>query len=761
MQSELEEAEDPFSDADAEAQIEIVLQADPLLEVEGDVGQKHSSLAKLCTEEAVKGLPVRETPAPDPFAIKSGVNGVLAELRSMAEGGTSIDEEKDLDWIRNVDLHVHDAERFVAGSFNTHAPAWEALLEGSNRASSKTVLGIIQKGLKPSFVGTHEALDQKKKRVLAMLRKVVPKDELSKFLSGRLPHQIEFPNHKSAEENADFVWEQVSNNVTSGAVESYPKGKKPKVVNPLGVVFNPKGRLILDALYPNLFMKRFSFKYETLRDILVFLRKEGFMVTWDLKSGYFHVLVHPDFRQYFGFKVGEVYFHYRVVSFGFAQACYFFTLILQEPLLVLREHSVPVSGYIDDGFSADESKAKCIWVLVRILRLFTHLGAHFSLPKCQLEPLQVAAWLGFVVDSISETFSISEKKLAKIVGALQSVLQADVITARDLAEMAGKLVSVAPAVLSALLFVRPFFAAMKGKESWDVAFDSPDAVKETARLFLSKLPEWNGRRWYSYPVGLSSSSDASDVGYGGFVQLPGKEPLEVAGTFTSKEAELSSTARELLGILATLKSAVQESPDGLKFSTCLITTDNLGASHALNKLKSSSPDVNEVLQRFFALCCDHKIDIRATWKPREELEAEDLLSRQPDASDWEISQAELKEILHFFHVRICVDLFASDTWHTVANFVSLRYTPGCMAANALMQDWKALEPEGGFAWAFPPVRLINDTVCLLERFKVNAVLVVPKKEASNWWVKIHHWKLNLVAPRSGRLPGRKHLVALA
>ncbi|GAQ85833.1 putative DNA/RNA polymerases [Klebsormidium nitens] len=600
---ENEEAEDLLSLPDYDAdEIEIDLRSDPLEDAAESSELQRSSLAQLCTEENVSNLQMREPLAPDPTFLRSGVEQVLAELQVMANGSAVIDELADVDWIQNVNSHVLDSEEFVAGSFNSHAAAWEKLTESSSRASTKTVIGIIKNGLKPSFVGTQDASDQKRKRVVGMLRRVVRKEEISKLLSGRLPHQIEFPNHKSAEDNAEFVWDQVRNNIVSGAVEPYAKGKKPKVVNPVGVVFNPKGRLILDAQYPNL------------------------------------------------------------------------------------EQSVPVSGYIDDGFSADEEKAKCRWILVRILRLFSHLGAHFSLPKCQLEPLQIAAWLGFVVDSVGETFSISEKKLAKIEAALLSVIQSDVISARDLAEMAGKLVSVAPAVLPALLFVRPLFAAMKGKESWDVAFESPDAVKETARLFLMKLREWNGRRWYSYPVGLSSSSDASDVGFGGFVRMPGKELLEVAGTFTAEEAQLSSTARELLGILATLQTAVQESSDRLRFSTCLITTDNLGASHALNKLKSSSPDVNAVLQKFFALCCDQKIDIRAAWKPREELEAEDLLSRQPDASDWGISQAELSKILRFFQVQISVDLFASDTWHTVANFVSLRYSPGCLAANALLQD---------------------------------------------------------------------------
>jgi hypothetical protein len=55
-------------------------------------------------------------------------------------------------------------------------------------------------------------------------------------------------------------------------------------------------RLVVNGMYINSFMKSMPFKYERLRDILTFLKKGGFVSSWDLKSGYFHVLIHPRFR---------------------------------------------------------------------------------------------------------------------------------------------------------------------------------------------------------------------------------------------------------------------------------------------------------------------------------------------------------------------------------------------------------------------------------------------------------------------------------
>lgn len=55
------------------------------------------------------------------------------------------------------------------------------------------------------------------------------------------------------------------------------------------------------------------------------------MATWDLKSGYFHVPIHQKYRRYFAFRVGNLTFAFNALCFGFLQACYVFTKVMQEP----------------------------------------------------------------------------------------------------------------------------------------------------------------------------------------------------------------------------------------------------------------------------------------------------------------------------------------------------------------------------------------------------------------------------------------------
>jgi hypothetical protein len=118
------------------------------------------------------------------------------------------------------------------------------------------------------------------------------------------------------------------------------------------------------------------------------------------------------------------------------------------------------------------------------------------------------------------------------------------------------------------------------------------------------------------------------------------------------------------------------------------------------------------------------------------LKAEDLLSRQPDASDWGICESLYGKICAAFGVTIAIDLFASHAWHVTPRFVSLIYTPGCYATQALLLDWRALLSNGEFAWIFPPVRVISKVVQLVERYRINCLLLVPEQKAANWWIHI-------------------------
>jgi hypothetical protein len=194
-----------------------------------------------------------------------------------------------------------------------------------------------------------------------------------------------------------------------------------------------------------------------------------------------------------------------------------------------------------------------------------------------------------------------DKKRAKVRSALSRFLEEDSITPRQLATVAGKLISLSPAVLPASLYSRPFFQALQGKASWDEIFASSAEVKETVGIWLENLDTWNGRRWYAQPMSLTASSDASDFGFGGRVTLPDGSSVPVAGNLKESEIPMSSTAREVIGFLRLLEATAQMFPDQIKDSTIQVIGDNQGAVQAINQFRSKAIDISDALKKVFSL----------------------------------------------------------------------------------------------------------------------------------------------------------------
>jgi hypothetical protein len=144
--------------------------------------------------------------------------------------------------------------------------------------------------------------------VVEILRKVVPPERISEFLTGKFPHRIEFKNHKSLYKKWNFTSEQIFKMVEAGVIGIWDRPEPPKIIHPMGVVnsTDDNDREIVNVRYLNLFLEALPFRYERLQDILAFTFEGSYMATWDLKSGYFHVPIHKDYQTFFCFKIGAV-----------------------------------------------------------------------------------------------------------------------------------------------------------------------------------------------------------------------------------------------------------------------------------------------------------------------------------------------------------------------------------------------------------------------------------------------------------------------
>ena len=121
--------------------------------------------------------------------------------------------------------------------------------------------------------------------------------------------------------------------ILHGCVEAVHS--EPYCCNPLTVATGAdKLRLVLDLRHVNPYVRLQKFRHDDLHTLAELFEQGDFFVTFDLKSGYHHISIHPDSIQYLGFQWT---FHngrhrflvFTVLPFGLNCASHIFTNILR------------------------------------------------------------------------------------------------------------------------------------------------------------------------------------------------------------------------------------------------------------------------------------------------------------------------------------------------------------------------------------------------------------------------------------------------
>ena len=116
-----------------------------------------------------------------------------------------------------------------------------------------------------------------------------------------LPVSISLDNNRSAMDNKSFVSDEIDKLLMKGCISRLEL--KPHVVNPLTVAGNKsKLRLVLDCRHINPHLYQFKYKYEDATVARQMFYKVDFLFSYDLKSAYHHIMMHPMDITYLGFQ---------------------------------------------------------------------------------------------------------------------------------------------------------------------------------------------------------------------------------------------------------------------------------------------------------------------------------------------------------------------------------------------------------------------------------------------------------------------------
>ena len=160
--------------------------------------------------------------------------------------------------------------------------------------------------------------------------------------------------------------------------------------------------------------------------------------------------------------------------------------------------------------------------------------------------MQIGEWLGFVIDTISMSSQIPEKKGSKLKGLLDSAIQARYSSFRELARIAGSIMSVALAVgPTARLLTRQMYYTIETRSAWDNVIYFPPSLQQELKFWYCNI---NCLKGYSIGPPLATHtvvcSDTSDVAFGRFsASLDG---TVVRGMWETEDIDQSLTESHLL-----------------------------------------------------------------------------------------------------------------------------------------------------------------------------------------------------------------------
>lgn len=579
---------------------------------------------------------------------------------------------------------------------------------------------------------------------------------------GYVPPLLEWPprsdlgDNKSARDPSvrPFLSAQIATLEKVGAIVK--TSVKPRCVLPLQVVHREgkEPRLVIDASRQiNPYIAERRVRLSTLKIMNEGVEVGDWWSSLDLKSGYYHIKIHPDYRQLFGIRwttdAGkEVFYIWRVCFLGISDLVYTFTKVLRPIMRHLHELGIKSDIYIDDLRVVSPTREKCSRDM-NIVRSILFAAGFVEAKSKAVEPTQSGVFLGLINDFALLRYSVPESKLISLILKMEDLMKHKRAKIKTVASLYGCLSACSMAVGPSLRLLTRLgqksystAAAMFGWDGWmDV-----QGLKGELLYLHNNLRHMNGFPFdgqeLRYPVDTVLASDASNVGFGvirvrcGGLDVHTKhngsceQEMIVKQSFSISEASESSTLREMLAIRAVYTD--HEISDTFRGKGVTHLTDNQGAA-SIMKIGSPSPNLQKIALEIFRSCQLKDIRLRVHWRPRHDprLEAADARSRHFDNEDWGPDYDGFLEIEAFASETFSIDLFATYENRKCDIFASKFGAERHLAAgiNAFTLDWNLF----GYFYACPPPRLIVPILKQVAGQKCKGVLIVPFWPASHFW----------------------------
>jgi len=467
------------------------------------------------------------------------------------------------------------------------------------------------------------------------------------------------------------------------------------------------------------------FKMEGMGTLKELLRVEDWMVKVDLKDAYFTIPIHLDHQPYLRFTVGQEHYQFTCLPFGLSCAPWAFTKVMKPVAIFLRSMGVRMVVYIDDILLMADTAAQVKTHLEALMFLLTSLGFVINMPKSVTIPTQQIEFLGMKVDSVSLQLSLPGEKLHHIRMEVSQHLQKSQVTARQVAQLIGKLHAASQAVLPAPLFYRSLQGDLQralshSNQNYNTMLSLSPQAREELAWWQEKLSQWNGKTLLFRQQTMIITSDASLQGWGAVCN-----GTRTGGPWGQLEQGMHINCLELLAATLAVKTFLKDCTG----TSVLLQLDNQTAVAYINNMGGTvSPKLTDLAKDLWMWALSRDFTLTAEHIPGVvNVEADAESRSMKDRTDWKLHPKLFQEINQKWG-PLEVDLFASRLTAQLPRYYSWRPDPLAEATDALNQQWATFK-----GYANPPWCLVGRVLSQARRQQAQVILVAPVWKGQPWY----------------------------
>ena len=468
-----------------------------------------------------------------------------------------------------------------------------------------------------------------------------------------------FRNHNGArsfpEHMNKYLQKEASHKAIMGPFRVCPFGEGMSI-SPLNTV--PKSspnerRTILDLSFPkdgtglndyvdkDIYLgENVDLVFPKIEDFVKLIKSKGqgcLLYKLDLKRAYRQISICPSSYNMVGFMWQKHIFFDTVLSMGLRSAAYICQRVTSAFAFMMYKFGLACINYIDD-FGGVESKHIAPFAFNLLRELFLRSGIEEAMEKA-CPPSEIMVFLGVLFNTEKMTMEVTPERLIEIRSLIESWLNKEEASLKDIQKLLGKLNFIGSCVRSSRVFVNRILNWLRECYQKDLnIFEIPEEVHKDLKWWDTFLPLYSGISLIDYGewslVDAVFSCDACLTGCGA---VCGSSFFHCPFPNSIMEQNLSISCLEMLTVVVCLRIWCKV----FSRKKIVIFCDNLATCIVINSGKAKCRFLQQCLREICFLASVHEFEVRTVHLSSESNRLADCLSR------WHLST---KYQLEFFNL---------------------------------------------------------------------------------------------------------------